>query len=182
MAPVQSTLRPTFLPFPDINNTFSSSSIPQITSFNNETWVAFSLMLDRSRASSQEGLSLVEYQQMLDWITDAGPQKVLTDKEAKRKSWTKVNFHYQDRKLWQNPHKHHSEARQVLAKPEILDAIVTIHNSIGHAGQEATAKNVSQTYHFVTCEEIIFVIKLCEICHWKAPGKSKGSLKPIILT
>ena len=35
---------------------------------------------------------------------------MLTYKEAKQKSWTKVNFHYRDQKLWQNSDKHHSEA------------------------------------------------------------------------
>lgn len=33
----------------------------------------------------------------------------------------------------------------------------------------------------MTREEIVFLIKLCEICHRKAPSKSKGPLKPIIL-
>lgn len=69
-----------------------------------------------------------------------------------------------------------------MAEPEIFNAIVIIHNSIGHAGQNATAKNVSQTYYGVTGEEIVSLIKLCEICHRKAPSKSKGPLKPIILT
>lgn len=80
------------------------------------------------------------------------------------------------------PDKSHSEAREVLAEPEIFDAIVTIHNSIGHASQDATAKNISKTYYGVTCEEIVFLIKLCEICHRKAPSKSKGPMKPIIST
>lgn len=100
MARAQPTLRPASSPFPEINNTSSSSSVPQIVPFNNETRVAFGLMLEGSRATSQERLSLAERKQMLDWITDAGPRKALTDKEAKWKSWTKVNFHYRNQKLW----------------------------------------------------------------------------------
>lgn len=69
-----------------------------------------------------------------------------------------------------------------MTESEIFNAIVTIHNFIGHAGQDATAKNVSQIYYGVTRKEIVFLIKPCEICHWKAPSKSKGLLKPIILT
>ena len=137
-------------------------------------------MFEESRASSLENLSLTDRHQMLDWITNGGPQKAPTEKEAKQKSWTKVNFYYRDRKLWRNPDKHHSEIWEVLTEPEIFDAIVTIHNSIGQLGQDAKAENVIQIYYCVTHEEIIFHIKLCEICHQKVPSKSKGRLKPII--
>lgn len=34
----------------------------------------------------------------------------------------------------------------------------------------------------MTREKIVFLVKLCEICHRKAPSKFKGPLKPIILT
>ena len=87
-----------------------------------------------------------------------------------------------NRKLWRNSDKHHPEVREVLAEPEIFDAIITIHNSIGHAGQDATAKNANNTYYGVTCEDIVFLVKLCEICHRKAPSKSKGPVKFIIST
>ena len=86
MAPVQSTLPPASLPFPNINNTSSSSSVPQILPFNHGTQVAFGLMLERSRVSSWKRFLLAERQQMLDWITETGPQKGLTDKKAKRRS------------------------------------------------------------------------------------------------
>lgn len=81
MAPAQSTLRP---PFSNINNTSSSSSVLQIIPFNNETRIAFGLMLEGSRDSSREQLSLAERQQMIDWITDTRPRRALTDREAKR--------------------------------------------------------------------------------------------------
>ena len=61
MALAQSTLLAAFLPFLDINNTSSSSSVPRILPFNNDTQVAFDLMLEGSRASSRERLSLAEW-------------------------------------------------------------------------------------------------------------------------
>lgn len=85
-ASAQSTLRPSSLPFPNINNTSSSSSFSQIIPFNNETRGAFGLMLEGSRASNRERLSIAERQQILDWISETRPRKTLTDKEAKRKS------------------------------------------------------------------------------------------------
>lgn len=63
MAPAQSTLRPIS---PNINNTSFSSSSIQIILFNNETRIAFGLMLERSRDSSRKRLSLAEPQQIID--------------------------------------------------------------------------------------------------------------------
>ncbi len=90
-------------------------------------------------------------------------------------------FSIRNCKLWRNPDKSH-EAREVLAETEILDAIIATHNSLGHAGQDATAKNVGQSYHGVSREKVVFLVKLCEICHRKAQSKSKGPLIPIICT
>lgn len=143
MTPAQPIL---CLPFPNINNTSSSSSVLQIIPFNNETQVAFGLMLEVSRNFSREHLSLSECQQMIDWITDTGVQKSLIDREAKRKSWTKTNFHYQDWKLWQNSDKHHSKSWEVLMEPKIFNIIDIIHNFIGYAGQSVTGKNVNKIY------------------------------------
>lgn len=138
-------------------------------------------MLEGSRNSNRERVSLAERQQMIDWITETVQQRGLVEKESRRKSWTKTHFFYQKRKLWRNPDKF-QEAREVLAEPEILDAIFATHNSIGHAGQDATAKDVGQSYYGVSREEVIFRIKLCKICHRKTYSKSKGPLVPIIST
>ena len=159
----------------------SSSSHLVFEPFNLETRLAFGLMLEGSRNSSRERVSLAERQQMIDWVTETVQQRGLLVKDAKRRSWTKAYFFCQNRKLWQNPDKTH-EAWEVIAEPEILDAIIATHNSLGHAGQDTTAQNVSQFYYGVSREEVVFFIKLCEICHKKAHSKSKGPLVPIIST
>ncbi len=132
MAPAQSTLHPT-RPHPFNHGEGSSSSDLVVQPFNLETRLAFGLMLEGSRNSSRESVSLAERQQMIDWVTERVQQRGLVEKDAKRRSWTKTHFFYQNRKLWRNPGKTH-EAREVLAEPEILDAIIATHNSIGHAG------------------------------------------------
>ena len=71
----------------------------------NETPVTFCLILAGSRTSSRERLSLAERQQMIDWMTDTGQQRGLTEKEAKQNSWTEANFHSRDQKLLRNPDK-----------------------------------------------------------------------------
>ena len=44
------------------------------------------------------------------------------------------------------------------------------------------AKNDGQSYYGMICEEVVFLVKLCEICHRKAYSKSKEPLVPIIST
>lgn len=72
--------------------------------------------------------------------------------------------------------------REVILEPQIWDTIIQNHNSLRHAGQDPTAKATNRAYDVITRDGIIFLIKLCEICHQKAPSKSKGSLKNIIST
>ncbi len=81
--------------------------------------------------------------------------------------------------LYRKPDKTHQQPK-VFAEPEIWDAIIGIHNSLGHANQDSTAKAIRSTYYMATREEVIFLIKLCEICHRKAHSNSKGPQKPII--
>ncbi len=69
MAPAQSTLYPTFS-HPFNHEKGSSSSDLIVQPFNFETRLAFGLMLEGSRNSSRERLSLAEWQQMIDWITE----------------------------------------------------------------------------------------------------------------
>ncbi len=175
MAPAQLTLYPT-RPYPFNHREDSSSSHLVVELFNLETRHAFGLMLEGSRNSSRKRISLAERQQMIDWVTETVQQR-----GAKRRSWTKAHFFYKNRKLWRNPDKTH-EAREVIAEPEILDAIIATHNSLGHAGQDTTAKNVGQSYYGVSRKEVVFLVKFCEICHRKAHSKSKGPLVPIIST
>ncbi len=66
---------------------------------------------------------------MIDWITETVQQRRLDEKDAKRQSWTKAHFFYQNRKLLQNHDKSH-ERREVLAETKILDAIIATHTSL----------------------------------------------------
>ena len=62
--------------------------------------------------------------------------------------------------LYQKPDKTHQK-QKVLEEPDIQNAIIDIHNSLGHSGQDPTAKAIYTTYYGATQEEVIFLIKLC---------------------
>lgn len=98
---------------------------------------------------------------MIGWLTELLPQQGFSEKDAKRRSWIRTNFDLAVRVLYQKPDKTHQQ-RKVLAEPEIWDAIIGIHNSLGHAGQDPTAKAFHSAYYGATREEVILLIKLCD--------------------
>lgn len=83
MAPVQSTLHLT-RPHPFNDRKASSSSHLVVEPLNLETRLAFGLMLEGSRNSSRERVSLAERQQMIDWVTETVQQRGLLEKDGKR--------------------------------------------------------------------------------------------------
>ncbi len=158
-----------------------SLSLAPIEAFKKQVKIAFGLMLETSCETSRERISLRKLQQMIGWLMELLPQRGVSEKDAKRKSWTRTNFDLVNRVLYQKLDKTHQK-QKVFAALEIWDAIIGIHNSLGHTGQYLTAKAILTTYYEATREGVIFLIKLCEICHQKANSKSKRPLKPIIST
>lgn len=75
---------------------------------------------------------------------------------------------------------YNSPSSRSLVEPEILDATIAIYNSIRYVSQDTTPKNVSWSYHIVSCKEVIFLVKFCKICHKKVHSKFKIPLVSII--
>lgn len=122
-------------------------------------------MLKRNKKNFQKHLLPMERQKIINKIIDIVPQKALTKKNIKSKSWTRSNFHYQNQKDWQNLNKNHPKFQEVLVELKIFNVIITVHNFIRHTSQNITAKNVNYTYYGRICKKIVFFVKLYEICH-----------------
>ena len=157
-----------------------SLSFASIEAFNEQAKIAFGLMLETTHKTSRNQISLGQRQQMIGWFMELLLQQGVSEKNVKRRSLTRTNFDLVNCLLYWKPDKTHQQ-QKVLVESKIWDAIIGIHNSLGHAGQDLTAKAIHTTYYEATREEFIFLIKLCEICHWKTHSMSKRPLKPIIL-
>ena len=55
---------------------------------------------------------------MIGWLIEPLPQRGVSEKEAKRRSWTRIDSDLVNRVLYQKPDKTHQQ-RKVLAEPEI---------------------------------------------------------------
>ena len=156
----------------------TSSSLAQVNPFNSSEREAFYLYLDTRKDQARERITASEKRRYVKWLTEAVPER-LGSVERKKRAWIKADFAYDQGKLWRLPGRTFKQRREVITEDQIFDTIVTVHNSLGHAGQNATCNKVGYEYYGIAHAETQYLIKLCEICHRKAQSKSKGPLKSI---
>ena len=82
--------------------------------------------------------------------------------------------------LWALACTDHLSERVVVVKEDIFRVIEQEHLLEKHASQNMTWKAIKNTYYGISRDEVIFVVKQCEICHKKAANQSRGPLTPII--
>lgn len=57
----------------------------------------------------------------------------------------------------------------------IADVVDFVHNGNGHAGWDATWKDVSNLYYGILRSDVIFLLKRCQICASNPSKRPKGS-------
>ncbi len=105
---------PSNIPF---TNTSSLSFAP-IEVFNEQTKIAFGFLLETTRETNREQISLGQCQKMIRLLMELLPQRGVSEKDAKRKSWTRTNSDLVNRVFYRKPDKTHQQ-QKVLAEPEI---------------------------------------------------------------
>ncbi len=128
---------------------FSSTfdSTPIIELFFQDKRMAFGIMIEARWQTSKEQISVLDHEKMTNWFRKKVlSQAVLTEKDAKRCSWTGAYFVVRDCKKYRNADRTYPEVRDVLLEPQIWDIIVRNHNSLGHVGQNPTAKAINRIY------------------------------------
>ena len=157
----------------------ASTTVEQIQPFNQRAKTAWYAWLEE-RNDTRERTSASEKRNFMRWCTEGTMEKGLTEAAVKKRSWAKAVFHVDSERLYRNVNKLYSRPREVLSVPKLFDAITIIHNSLGHAGQDATAKSVLDQYFGVSKKEIIELLRHCAICNRKYQSKSKGPLINIV--
>ena len=138
-------------------------------------------MLNSNRAHSHKRISSSQKLIYIKWLTAAVPERLDNKKASKKRAWLRAEFEYQHGKLWRQPGKIFKERREVISEDLIWDTIIAVYNNLGHAGQNATATKVNNEYYRISSQEVYFLVKLYKIYHRKAPSKSKGPLKSIVI-
>ena len=69
--------------------------------------------------------------------------------------------------------------RQVLRIEQIFDAILESHQRSQHAGHNKTFALVKQRYYGISRDEVIWLLRLCNICLQSRPSNTRAPLEAI---
>ena len=110
-------------------------------------------------------VSQAERQNLIDWLTDqrAPPS---SQKEFSRRNYVRKTFALDanGQMLVAIAKKDGEKDRKVITEDNILDVVELVHTSIGHAGWDATWKEISNSYNGILRADVTFLLKRCSIC------------------
>ena len=154
----------------------NSATLTAIESFNVAVKTIFELMLDAHKDITKKRTFLREKQQMIQWLIEINFFKKLFVFQVKRRFWVRANFEFDVEKLYRNRDKTHQQRRKMMIENELWNFVCTTHNSLEHVEQNSTFKEINMNYYEINRNEVIFLIKLCEICQRKHHSRFKDSL------
>lgn len=67
--------------------------------------------------------------------------------------------------------------REVVVEEHIVDIVEHIHRNLGHAGWDATWREISSLYYGILRADVIFLLKRCPVCAWDPRKRPKGASK-----
>lgn len=152
-----------------------------ISPFSTTARQAFDVFLagytSRYRISRQKRANIIS------WLTDTQRTPV-NQTEHSQRHYAVHNFRYDAGTdiLWALSSEKHQGERQVVVQEEILRIIEQEHLLSKHSGRDTTWTSISKTYYGIARQEVIYLIKQCEVCCRKAANQSRGPLTPIIST
>lgn len=156
----------------------AATTVDQMNPFSHRAKTTWYALLEENE--TRERTSAGEKYQFIRWCTESTMEKGLTEAAAKKRSWAKATFHVDGDRLFRNPNKSYPNRREVISLPELFDTVTEVHNSLGHVGQDATAKHVLDQYFGISKREIIELVRHCAICNAKHQSESKGPLINIV--
>lgn len=125
-------------------------------------------------------VSSAEKEDLIQWLID--PEKrPSSQKESSRRHYVRKTFTWDEKA--QIPlaiaKKDEDKDRGVVTEDMIADIVGFVHENNGHAGWDATWKDVSSSYYGILRADVIFLLKRCQICAEnprKRPKKSSNAM------
>jgi len=121
-------------------------------------------------------VSQADKEALIEWLTNPH-KRPLSQKEFSRRNYVRKTF------VWNEKTQHLFVAatavgdkdRTVVTEDMIADVVDFVHNGNGHAGWDATWKDVSNLYYGILRSDVIFLLKRCQICASNPSKRPKGS-------
>ncbi|KAL8294964.1 hypothetical protein RB600_000774 [Gaeumannomyces tritici] len=118
----------------------------------------------------------VEREELIGWLTNlhAPPS---SQKEFSRRNYVRKTFAWdEDGQMLVAASKNGQENRAVITEDNIIEVVELVHTSNGHAGWDATWRDVSRSYYGIMRADVIFLLKRCDICVSNPRKRPKGSI------
>ena len=160
-----------------------SANFTQMEPFSQRSKDEWALEMERSRGESRgsERTTRAQKYRYIDYLVFP-KDPLLPKSEGRTRAWVRENFYMAGGSggtLMRKPTVNFKDPRTVRHEEELCEIIIEKHLSLGHAGQDVTAKAVIEENFGVTKKEVISLLKQCSICALNRPSKAKGPLKPI---
>lgn len=151
----------------------SDVSIDKFIAFPEDARRAFVQLI--SEKPNKRRVSQHEKQTMVEWLTN--PQKrPSSQEEFSRRNYVRKAFTWDEgNQVVVALDKSNERHRMVVTTDDIIDTVEKVHTQNGHAGWDATWKDVSNSYYGILRADVIFLLKSCQICARNPTKRPKGS-------
>lgn len=124
---------------------------------------------------SSRRISLAEKENLIGWLTDSRKEPH-DQKEFSRRYYAKKTFAWDEdnRTLIAIAKENCEKGRIVVTEDLIATLIERVHNENGHAGWDATWRDVSNSYYGILRSDVNFLLKQCQICAGNPRKRPKG--------
>ncbi|KAK5309726.1 hypothetical protein LTR70_010038 [Exophiala xenobiotica] len=117
---------------------------------------------------------------MVEWLTN--PQKRPSSQEDfSRRNYVRRSFAWDEKgQMLVALDKSKGNHRVVVTTDNIINVVEKVHTQNGHAGWDATWKDVSTLYYGILRSDVIFLLKSCQVCVQNPTKRPKGSKQPTV--
>jgi hypothetical protein len=142
--------------------------------FNQRTRAAFLQHLTEN--PNKRRVSPFDKDVLIGWLTNPH-QRPESQEEYSRRNYIRKTFVWNEHGQSLRTIAKHDEdrSRSVVTTDMIADVVETVHNDNGHAGWDATWKDVSTSFYGILRADVIFLLKQCQICSQNPSKRPKGS-------
>jgi hypothetical protein len=120
-------------------------------------------------------VSQTEKEILIEWLMNPH-KRPSSQTESSRRNYIRKTFTWDEKtqNILAVAKTDKDKDRRVVTEDIIMDVVESVHNGNGHAGWDATWKDVSTSYYGILRSDVIFLLKQCQICAPKPLQTSQG--------
>ncbi|OJJ83429.1 integrase zinc binding domain-containing protein [Aspergillus glaucus CBS 516.65] len=129
---------------------------------------------------SNRRISPGEKENLIEWLTN--PDKhPSSQREFSRRNYARKTFiwDHETRNLLAIDKSEPGRNKIVVVEENIADVAEAVHSRNGHAGWDATWKDVSASYHGILRSDVIYLLRRCQICLHNPSKRPKDSSRAV---